>query len=194
MKKLASVIMGIVFCLFVVTSASADLEGNATAHVWVDVEANVAVGVLSSQVDIGGVQMGDFDALINFRVDANMEDVYLQPFASNLYKGDDPENDDVAPILVNVSEGIEIMPTSANPTNGSSNIATLVQPGEINGFPAFEFSPINFESSQNGHFSQDVTIKVTWTQDDPEKPQGEYSGYVALYCMLMPPNGGGTEI
>ena len=186
MKKIMSIIFSLVFCLVLAYSASADLDGNATAHVWIDVVPNVAVGVLSSSVDAGQVQTGDFSSTILFRIDANMEDVNLTPYASNLYKGDDPTNDEVKPILVNVSDGILIEPTNANPTNGSSNIAGLVGPADINGFPGFEFAPINFESSQNGHFSQDVAITVTWTQDDPEKPQGEYSGYVQLYCMLTP--------
>ena len=42
-----------------------------------------------------------------------------------------------------------------------------------------------FESSQNGHFSQEVAVTCTWNQDDPEKPQGEYSGWVVLAGMVL---------
>ena len=186
MKKAIAIIFGMLSVFAFVLSANADLDSNAKAHVWVDVVPNVAVGVLSSSVDIGDVQTGNFSATIMFRVDANMEDVNLQPVASMLYKGDDPTNQDVAPIPLNTGAGVLIQPTNANPTAGASNIARALEPANIDGFEGFRFDQINFESSQNGHFSQDVAITVTWLQDDPEKPQGEYSGYVQLFCLLTP--------
>lgn len=167
-----------------VQAASADMESMAQAHVWVDVVPNVAVGIADSQVDIGGVQTGDFVANITFRIDANMEDVDLQPVVSELYKGDDPTGQEVTPIPVKTEEGVLIDPVNANPTNGASPVAVYVGDTEIDGFVARQFSAINFESSQNGHFSQDVVITVTWNQPDPEKPQGEYSGFVQLYCFM----------
>jgi hypothetical protein len=43
-----------------------------------------------------------------------------------------------------------------------------------------------YESSQNNHFSQNVNVVVTWNQDDPEKPMGEYSGCVRLTALVLP--------
>ncbi|WP_300458653.1 hypothetical protein [Desulfobacula sp.] len=189
MKKIFFLIIVCVFSLGFTPAAFADLEGEATAHVWVDVVPNVAVGVLDSQVDIGEVQMGQFSALIGFRIDANMEDVNLYPMVSHLYKGDDPTNTDVAPILVAEREGVLIEPTNANPTAGASNVAaseTAFGDPTLGEWAGWQFGIINFESSQNGHFSQDVFVTAYWDQTDPEKPQGEYSGFVTLYCLLTP--------
>lgn len=186
MKRLISLVIVGIFALTFAPVAFADLDGDASSHVWVDVVPNVAVAVLDTQVDIGEIQTGDFSSTITFRVDANMEDVNLSALVTDLYKGDDPTDATVAPIVVNNAAGVVIAPTDANPTNGATNVAILA-PGALFGdFTASQSSEINFESSQNGHFSQDVDVTVTWTQDDPEKPQGEYSGHVQFFCLLTP--------
>jgi len=166
--------------------AYADLEGSASAHVYVKVDPNVAVGA-QAIVDAGTVQMGEFCATVQFRVDANLQAVYLYAAASPLYKGDDPTNDEVLPIPLALSSGIEIAPTNANPMEGGSNVAAYTSTSvDIDGFPGTTTEMICFESSQNNHFSQDVFVTVCWNQDDPEKPTGEYSGKVKLWALLMP--------
>lgn len=185
MKRLLLVLVCI-FSLGFTPAAFADLQSDATAHVWVDVVANVAVSVLDAQVGIGDIQTGEFSADITFRVDANMEDVNLYPVVTALYKGDDPLNTDVDPIPVDLNYGPVIAPTNANPTDGADNIADNPVGVLVGDFAGFQWDPINFESSQNGHFSQDVEVTAYWIQSDPEKPQGEYSGFVQLFCVLTP--------
>ena len=164
-----------------------DTEGSASAHVYVVVDPNVAVSAETPIVDAGTVQTGEFSATICFRVDANLQMVYLYAAASGLYKGDDPTGSEVPPIPLNLSAGIEIAPTNANPVEGGSNIANYQSDQvDIDGFSAVTTDMICFESSQNNHFSQSVYITVWWIQDDPEKPTGEYSGKVKLWAVLMP--------
>ncbi len=187
MKKRVLLAAGLLAC----SGAYADLESMATAHVWVDVVANIAVRANTPQVDAGDVQTGAFTATIEFRVDANNEDIDLACYASDLWKGDDPTNDDVAPIPLLVGAGCLIDPINANPTGGASPVASF-DPSvvhNVSGFPALGTNSINFESSQNGHFSQEVYVTVAWNQDDPEKPQGEYSGVVKLLGMIPDDNG-----
>jgi hypothetical protein len=169
-----------------VGAAQADLESDAYAHVYVDVVSNIAVQANSSLVDAGDVQTGLFNATIEFRVDANHEDVDLACYASDLWKGDDPTGYDVPPIPLYYPAGCLIDPINANPTEGASPIAYFddSKTTTIYGFPSYGTNAINFESSQNGHFSQEVYVTVYWDQDDPEKPKGEYSGVVALYGMI----------
>jgi len=186
MKKSLFLVLVCVFSLAFTQAAFADLSSDATSHVWVNVVPNVAVGVVDAQVNIGDVQTGEFSATIKFRVDANMEDVNLYPIVTMLYKGDDPTNADVPPIPVAEGQGVLIEPMNANPTGGASNVAGTPTAVNVNGFDGFQFESINFESSQNGHFSQDVDVTAYWVQADPEKPQGEYSGYVQLFCILTP--------
>jgi hypothetical protein len=56
----------------------------------------------------------------------------------------------------------------------------------VNGFPAWQTDYLTIESSQGGHFRQYVTTSVCWDQNDPEKPEGEYGGVVALWGFVVP--------
>jgi hypothetical protein len=142
-------------------------------------------------VDAGTVQTGEFCATITFRVDANLQQVCLLVEASPLYKGDDPNGEEVPPIPLDLSSGVEISPTNAYPLGGRDKIASYLEDSMIGNFPAKKTESICYESSQNNHFSQDVLVTVCWNQDDPEKPTGEYSGKVRLTALLLPENGGG---
>ncbi|MBL7140249.1 MAG: hypothetical protein ISS74_05000 [Planctomycetes bacterium] len=45
---------------------------------------------------------------------------------------------------------------------------------------------ILFAGSQDHRFDQDVEVHVSWRQDDPRPPPGDYGGRVTLTAMLMP--------
>lgn len=163
----------------------ADTEGSASSHVFVDVTANIAIAPPQGDVDSGD-QMNDFEGAATFRVDANSQDIYLTCGASSLYKGNDPTNTDVAPLPVNLSSGCAVNPANGNRMGGLPNTLGFVgeSPDLINGYTLNQTEQGHFESSQNGHFSQDVTLVVDW--DIPlEQPQGEYSGVVALWGAIL---------
>ncbi|MBT8132675.1 MAG: hypothetical protein KJO35_10430, partial [Gammaproteobacteria bacterium] len=122
MKRRLALALGLFVCA---GAANADLESMATAHVFVDVVSNIAVRANQPQVDMGDIQTGVFSTSIEFRVDANHEDIDLACFASDLYKGDDPTNDDVAPIPLFLPAGCLIDPINANPTGGGSSVAAF---------------------------------------------------------------------
>ena len=164
--------------------ATADMTGYAVKHVFLTVEPDVAVGATSvDTIDAGSIQRGEVEVTIPFRVDANQESLSLYVTASPLFKGDDPSNNDVSPI--DLCGWVEIYPTNASPMAGGSNRSTPVGDDFIDAFPALVFESIDFESSQNGHFSQDVDVIVCWNQDEFEKPVGEYSGLVKLTAVLF---------
>ena len=124
---------------------------------------------------------------VQFRIDANKEQVAIQIEATPLWKGDDPFNNEVAPIELCDSSAVEIDPEYANPIQGGDQFPSPIEGGSIiNGSRSQRFEAIIFESSQNGHFSQDVDVTVCWDQRDPELPTGEYSGWVKLTAMLIP--------
>lgn len=187
MKKIIVVFMSLMLCLFVFTPAAfSATDDNAIAPVSVTVNPNISVGDNPGGLSLS-VQTGNVSGAFVFRIDANMQYVDIQVGASHLYKADDPNNNDVAPILVNGDAGVDV-----NPAKGlGKNLAFInSEPYDINGFLGIISETGTFESSQNGHFSQDVDVMVTWNQDDPEKPQGEYSGFVQFYCMMI--GDGGT--
>lgn len=165
--------------------AYAETQGSATASVIVTINPNVAVGVLSPIVDAGTVQMGPFVADLRFRIDANTEAVKMFLEGSSLYKGDDPLNTEVAPIAILISKPVAITPQFGNRMGALPNEAAWVGAGTLIGaYPTIATETVEFESSQNGHYSQDVGYRVTYTQPDPEKPQGQYSGKVRLTVLL----------
>lgn len=185
--KIVPVLFLVPALMLVASNVRGDLEGSASAHVYVRVDPNVAVGALTPIVDAGTVQTGEFYATIIFRVDANLQSIYLYAAASPLYKGDDPTGTEVLPIPLNLSAGIEIDPDNANPMEGDSQVADYTSDVvDVDGFPATTTEMLCYESSQNNHFSQDVAVTVCWNQIDDEQPTGEYSGKVKLWAVLMP--------
>jgi hypothetical protein len=174
--------------LAAVVPAFADLSGQATAHVRVLVNPNVGIAAVNPTIDAGSVQTGDFTASIDFRVDANKQEVSFQVDASPLFKGNDPTQTIVNPIPLNLTAGVLIQPINGNATGGHSNMAkyTGTTGPIIQGFPTTPTEVVQFSSSQNNHFSQNVNVKVTWTQGDPELPTGEYSGVVQVTALLLP--------
>ena len=165
-------------------------NSDASCHVFVDVDANIAVGVLSPYINLGSIQTGEFSGTIPFRVDANTEQVRISAEVTKLYKGDvAPDTTgfvDVDPIIILPYSTVDIIPYMGNPTGGDDNHAKYNRLAVIDGFKGFGTQSIVFESAQNNHFSQQVDLIVWWLQDDPEKPMGEYSGKVKMFAEVVP--------
>ena len=178
--------------LLLAPAAYADETSSASAHVYVDVVANIAVQALDAFVDMGDVQAGEFTGRIPFRIDANTEKVQIGAAASHLFKGNipgDPDSVEVAPIYLctGAETGVVVLPALATPVGGGSNVLGWNQPQDVGGFPGMGTSTMIFESAQNNHFSQDVDLEVCWNQDDDEKPMGEYSGVVEMHAWIVLP-------
>ena len=169
-------------------AAMAELSGEADAHVYVDVVSNIAVGVVTSNVDLGQVQIGAFPGQVIFRIDANVEQVDISVMASDLFKGDVPTSLFRIPVKTGASgDGAMVEPALGNATVGHGNLlAWLSGVVTVNGFEGVGSEAWTFESGQNGHFSQDVTVSLEYDQIDPELPKGEYSGWVKLIATVLP--------
>ncbi len=180
-----------ILCLAIVFAAYglafADPDDDATMEVFVEVDANMTVAPGAGYVDLGHIQVGDITGYIPFVVDANTQTVMFCGAASHLFKGDDPVNPEVPPILILEPPGIEFNAPDGNPTGGMDNVVAYICDTVINGFPGLCTEWVEFESSQNNRFSQDITMTVMWFQDNPEKPMGEYSGYVEFSAMIVLP-------
>lgn len=170
------------------TVAFADPNDNAAAKVFLNIDPNIAISGPAS-VNAGTLQTGPKSVEITFRVDANTEAVKLSALVTDLWKGDDPTGTAVSPIPVDQEAGVEMDPTNANPINGSDSVAQYTGTGSYSAsegvFPGRTTEQITFESSQNGHFSQNVVVTPQWVNIDNEKPQGQYSGYVVLFAGVV---------
>lgn len=185
MKKLMVLVLALLCVGALVSGAYADPKANAVAHVYLTVNPNIALQALDSNVNIGTLQTGDAKFPIRFRVDANTEAVVLSGLVTKLYKGNDPTGTEVKPIPVNETVGLVIDPANAKEIKGGTGIANYTGTSNYNGFDGSLTEELTFESSQNGHFSQEVVVTPTWKNDDNEKPQGEYSGFVILYASVV---------
>lgn len=164
--------------------ALADVASQAVAHLYVDVVANVAVGVQTAVVDLGDVQTGLFAGEVIFRVDANQQTLDLQAAVTNLYKGDSSTAEAMIPIAT--APGVQVKPENGNEILAGDNILAYTNATTINGLAGLETEIGTFESGQSGHFSQNVYVTFAWNQIDPELPMGEYSGWCALRAMVLP--------
>jgi len=167
--------------------AFADLTSNATANVAVHVVSNVAVGVVTTVVDFGNIQTGPFGGPIIFRVDANVQVLFLGVAVSNLYKDDAPTSPYFIPIDVAAGVGVAPVIGSELPTGEDNRLAYDLSPIFVGPFIGLQTVGGLFGSGQNNHFSQEVVVTPTWVQIDNELPTGEYSGLVMLTAVIGQP-------
>ena len=178
-------IVALVTLRLALTSVSADTRASGVTRVIVTVNPNIAVSPTSPLWNLSTVQNGTFSATVTWRVDANVQFIQMCLEASDLYKAGDPTNTDVAPIPLDSNMPAIITAEHANEANGGDNRALWIGAGYgIEGFPTKKTESVTYESSQSGHFSQVVTTEVFYNQDDPEKPQGEYSGRLKLLALI----------
>ncbi len=187
MKKSMSVLLILALLGFAGT-AMADPTDNAVSHVFLNIVPNIAVSAIDSNLAAQNLQTGVVSLPITFRIDANTEAVDLSVLVTNLYKGDDPGGTEVDPILPS-GGGVLIDPANANEINGGDGFAEYVAGGKYTNskgtFEGLQTQEVIFESSQDGHFSQDVEVIPSWSNEDDEKPVGQYSGYVLLYAAVV---------
>jgi hypothetical protein len=191
MKKLLAAVSGL-FLLGMTALSFADTTGTATARVHVKVNPDIAVSAITGNVDMGGIQRGIINGLVDFRVDANQQYVNISVAASPLYKGDDPvyatsgAADAVAPIGVVTTATIH-PDNGTEPSSGRSTVpVTLSLPGTSGAYATLGSAPVTFEAASNGHFSQVVHTAFKWDQSLTEKPAGDYSGIVVFTAALLP--------
>ena len=188
MKKLAIAAVALMLAGGAAWAADPILSGEAEAHVWVDVVSNIAVGIDDPDVDIGSIAFGEFDAVITFRIDANVESVKITITATDLYKGDTAASTWKIPVKRGDDTGALVQPAMGNAMGGHSNLLAWLA-GHVaypNGMNASVSETVEFESGQNGHFSQDVDVTITYDQNYAELPRGEYSGFVKLVAEIDP--------
>ena len=188
--KLTLILLGLTVASFGAFGvASAERNSNAQSHVYLNVDPNIAVAADAASVNLGAVQTGIFGCHLVFNVDANTQKVQFYSIISRLYKGDDCTGQSVPPIEIAVPPGVTLDAANANPTGGHSHVAAYIAgvATQATCFTGLQTETVTYESSQNNHFSQSVTVSPCWNQTDPEKPVGEYSGFVSLFALVVLP-------
>jgi hypothetical protein len=185
MKKLLILTVVLLFVSTMFAAEPTPTSARATSSVYIQVAPAIAVSSATPLVDLGSIMSGMFSATLTWRVDANQEAVQFFLEASDLYKGDNPLDGTVAPIALNTFMKAGIIAEAGNEMNAGDNQAAWVSVGDnIGSYPTKKTETVSYESSQNGHFSQNITSTIFYIQPNPEQPTGQYSGKVRLTAIL----------
>jgi hypothetical protein len=152
----------------------------------VRVDPTLLVGETNQGTSLGRIGMGEVCGTLQWRIDANQENVRFTVGASDLWKGGDPRQPGARPIPLLREGGVEMDVEYGGPIRGQDRYARFTGQTTQGGFPMFVTESITFTSSQAGRFSQYVTTSLCWNQSDPEKPKGQYSGIVYLWVVVLP--------
>ncbi|HSR11830.1 MAG TPA: hypothetical protein VLS90_10335 [Thermodesulfobacteriota bacterium] len=189
MKRVLILIVTVMM-LGLAVQAYADSATTGTARVMVNVDPIIAI--TPGVPPIPTVQFGVFTIPVPFTIGANYQTLRFSVMATDLYKADvvGITGQQVPPIPLVLTRDCLFQLTSGNAINGLTNVipAPFARLGSdvINTLPAYTSSSRVFQSSQAGHFSQDVTLSCFWNQNDNEKPKGQYSGFVRLIGVVVP--------
>jgi hypothetical protein len=183
------VIFGIVFIGWWIVplglNYAQDTESAHTTAI-LDVEPQIAVQVQDPAVNVTNPAIGEFDVTVRFSVQANIKQVNMFVEATDFYFDDHQSAQEVDPIDLVTSTGVEIDPTGATPL-GDGNTASYIGDGDpIEGYPSRKTDTISFHSNDDHAFNHSVAVTVRWNQDDPVKPAGQYHAKVKLACAVEP--------
>jgi hypothetical protein len=190
MKKLFPVLMCAVLIAGVSGVAFADLTSSAQTRVAINVVSTV--GTVVTAAPTVNFQVGDPNPFIDvtFGIHSNSEMLRFTPAATNLYKGDvygmefflEPVNGvRITCQRANIVTGIGFGEANPTPYTATTTIA-----GNSGDWAAKQATTVVLDSSDRGTFSQNCTLRFTWTSNDLELPVGQYSGYVKLTNTIYP--------
>ena len=104
--------------------------------------------------------------------------------ATALYLGGDTFNPEVDPIPLNESSGVDINPAGSTILEGENPARYIGDGDSVDSYPSRKTDAISFESSNAFSFNHSTGVTVTWNQDDPSKPSGQYFGKIRLKCFV----------
>ncbi len=190
MKMIALFSFGLAITLLVGAPCHAAMRASAEATVIVTVVPTITV-VSKTAVASAGVavptQTNDFHIDIAWSIGSNLDEVKFTLEASDLFKGDNPLDTSVTPIPLNIGRPAEIVLQSGSKVDGNNNEAAWKGRGNnIGNYPTQTTETVTCRSSDRGRFSQDVVTKIWYTQSQPDKPTGNYSGRVRLTTVATP--------
>ncbi|MBT8140516.1 MAG: hypothetical protein KJP25_12185 [Gammaproteobacteria bacterium] len=142
---------------------------------------------------LGSIMTGYIEGSVSFLVHANAQQVTFACAATDLFKGNIPTrggfsaettHDDEIPLYADYGCRIDV--PNGNPINGYSNVGVYGSNYVEHGSSGWEFLQTNYITFENNHPepTQYVTLTTKWLQDDHEKRQGQYSGFVKLIAMV----------
>ncbi len=131
---------------------------------------------------------GEITSSAEFGVEGNTPRVLMYVEATALYFKGDIANQAVAPIPLQERNGVEIDAQGATVENQGGTRVPFVGPGDVvDQYPTKKTGEITFKSSDPYTFIHPVIVTLTWLQENPNKPAGQYKGKIKLTCMALAP-------
>lgn len=169
---------------FLAAHGSADVS--SITEVIVHIQPIVHITRPDAMILVESIGVGVLTISTDFRIDANVPSLHMYVEATDLYMDGLARDPSVAPIPLSADSGVRISPADASPVASAGNVASFVEQCALGEFPARRSEMIHFLSSQTGIFSQDISVTVTWNQDDPTKPAGRYIGKIKFAAIHLP--------
>lgn len=192
MRRSLVTTLGIAMCGQLICAAYSNaVESLSSALTEPRLEVPVRISVVARKPTIEFVLpsvTGEIATTAEFGVEGNTPRALMFVEATALYFKGDVDNLSVAPIPLHVSAGVEIDAQGATVENQAGTKVSYVGSGDVvDRYPTKKTGDIVFKSSDPYTFVHPVFVTLTWLQEDPNKPAGQYKGKVKLTCMALAP-------
>jgi hypothetical protein len=187
--KKTLIVFGIVWlsCLIMLPIPNyAEEIGSAVTTAALQLDTAIAVQAQLPTINKTHSGSGPIDITANFNVEANINLVQMFVETTPFYLNGVTSNPEVVPIPLHESSGVEILPNGASLVQGQNPAGYFGDGDPIDGYPSRKTDTLSFQSSDT-MFSDSVAVTVTWDQDDPVKPAGQYFAKIKLTCLVEPP-------
>ena len=151
------------------------------------VETTISVESETSSIFKEFAGTGEIEITANFSVVANTNQVKMFVETTALYFNGDTFNPEVDPIPLDESSGVDINPAGTTILEGGNPASYIGDGDPVDSYPSRKTDAISFESISALSFNHSTGVTVTWNQDDPSKPSGQYFGKIKLKCFVESP-------
>lgn len=184
----------IIIFLFIALSTPFFLTASAICKTGAETASRVAINVKTTVAVSGGdlvlasVQSsGEILADTDFRVSANVDTLWFQCFASDLYKAGDP----LSKYSIPHQDGVLLSVPRAMPLDFGSQFLTYLEEElgateKLNGFTLYPTETKGWESSERATFTRDITTTFTWAKPNSALPTGTYVGFIKFMAYTFP--------
>jgi hypothetical protein len=179
MIKPLLVAVSLVACALCAPAARAESVAEAFARVRCEILANIAAQA-TGEVTFDALQTGPLTGSVPFRIDANTQAVLLAVQATNLFKAGDPSS----PHAIVLDHGV---PAVVGRVGGDPVPRSLpfMEAALLDGHQGWGTEPIELESGEAGHFSENLLVQCTWVNANNALPSGGYSGLVKITAQVV---------
>jgi len=164
------------------------IQASATTTAVLDIEPQVAVQPRTPTIRVIHAGTGEIEVTAEFMIGANVPvvDMYVEATDFFFMSGSDAAPS-VAPVPLLESGGVYVQADGATNISGGANPLPFVGRGDpVEGLESQKTDHVTYQSNEPYAFNHVVAVTVTWIQEDPNKPAGQYAAKIKLTCLAVP--------